>query len=309
MDAKVGAIVLFLAVAVPALAQQAPNGSAVYEANCASCHAQTTAGTQVPGREALRQLAPEAIVTALTFGRMTVQGVSLNDAEKRAVAEFLTGKTIGPPAPPVMVNKCSASPAVTDPSRSPSWNGWGNGVANTRFAKNGGLTAADLPKLKLKWAFGFAGLDSARGQPAIAGGRLFVASENGEVHALDPKTGCSHWIYKAQNGVRTALSVGPYKTASGASAYAVFFGDGRANAYALDANTGKQIWVRKVDEHRFAAITGAPTFHNGRLYVPVQGLSEEGQGGRPQYAVLHVSRKRICARCEYGGCHLEAVHD
>ena len=129
---------------------------------------------------------------------------------------------------------------MRDPSSAGGWNGWGNGVANTRFqsAANGGLTAADLPKLKLKWAFGYSVVTSARAQPIVAGGRLFVASENMEIHALDPKTGCTHWTYKAQAGVRTALSAGPYKGA-GASGYAVYFGDSRANVYAVDANTGK----------------------------------------------------------------------
>jgi polyvinyl alcohol dehydrogenase (cytochrome) len=276
--------VALLAVATTAFAQQAPNGEAVYTATCAACHSQSTAGNNTPGREALRQLSPEAIVTALTVGRMTIQAIGLSDDERRAVAEFLTGKKVTPPGPPVVVNRCTTSPAVTNPANGPSWNGWGNGISNTRYAKTGGLTAADLPRLKLKWAYGYAGVDSARAQPAIAGGRMFVASENGEVHALDPKTGCTHWSFRAQMGVRTALTVGPYRTASGVQGYAVYFGDSRANAYAVDANTGRQIWVRKVDKHRFAAITGAPTLHNGTLYVPVQGLNEEGQGGRAQYA-------------------------
>jgi polyvinyl alcohol dehydrogenase (cytochrome) len=112
---------------------------------------------------------------------------------------------------------------------------------------------------------------------------MFVASENGEVHALDPKTGCTYWTFKAVAGVRTAPVVGPYKAASG-SGYAVYFGDGRANAYAVDANTGQQIWVRKVDEHTAAAITGALAVAGGRVFVPVQGLNEEGQGGRGGYA-------------------------
>ena len=286
------ALVLLLATSSMATAQAreparqentAPNGSALYDANCAQCHSQTTAAANTPPRDALRQLSPEAIVTAMTFGRMQVQAIALSDAEKRAVAEFLTGKIMPPPGPPVIVNRCASSPALSDPARGASWNGWGNGVTNTRYASGGGITAADLPRLTLKWAFGYAGVDSARAQPAVAGGRLFVASENGEVHALDPRTGCTHWTFRAQKGVRTALSVGRYRTRAGASGFAVFFGDGSANAYAVDATTGRQIWVRKVDDHKFAAITGAPTYHNGRLYVPVQGLNEEGQGGRPQY--------------------------
>ena len=46
---------------------------------------------------------------------------------------------------------------MADPAASASWNGWGNDNSNTRFqpAAQARLTAADVPKLKLKWAFGF----------------------------------------------------------------------------------------------------------------------------------------------------------
>jgi polyvinyl alcohol dehydrogenase (cytochrome) len=230
-------------------------------------------------------MTPEAIFNSLTLGRMMVQAISLTEPEQRAVSVALAGRPFAPPSPPVVVNRCPTSPPMRDPASPGGWNGWGNGVSNTRFqsAANGGLTAADLPKLKLKWAFGYSIVTSARAQPTLAGGRLFVASENGEVHALDPKTGCTHWTFKAQAGVRTAPSAGPYKNAAGTAGYAVYFGDARTNVYAVDANTGQQIWVRKVDEHRSASLTGAPTVYGGKVFVPVQGLNEEGQGGNAKY--------------------------
>jgi polyvinyl alcohol dehydrogenase (cytochrome) len=40
--------------------------------------------------------------------------------------------------------------------------------------------------------------------------------------------------------------------------------------------------MRKVDDHPFARITGSPTFHDGRLYVPLSSY-EEAQGADPQY--------------------------
>ena len=159
--------------------------------------------------------------------------------------------------------------------------GWGNDVTNSRNAAQAGFTAADLPKLTLKWAFAYQGATSSRVQPALAGGKLFAASDNGELHALDPKTGCTYWTFKAESGVRSALTVGPYKT-NGRSGYAVFFGDQRANAYAIDTVTGQQIWKRKVDEHQAAAITGAIAIQDGKAFVAVQGLNEEGTGGRGQ---------------------------
>jgi polyvinyl alcohol dehydrogenase (cytochrome) len=274
-------VLLFLGLALPAAAQTPIDGAAVYERACASCHSTNASGA--PTREMLRTFSPEAIHNALVNGKMQVQGSTISDAERRAVAIFLAGRAFSTaPSASTAAANCTASPAMSDPARGPSWNGWGNGALNTRYAKDGGLTAADLPKLKLKWAFGYANVNAARAQPAYAGGRLFVASENGEVHALDPKTGCMHWTYKAQAGVRTALAVGAYKNSTG-SGNAVYFGDGKANAYAVDANSGREIWVRKVDDHASAAITGAPTYSAGRLYVPVQGLNEEGQGGRGGY--------------------------
>jgi len=266
--------------AATASAQQAPDGAATFNRTCATCHreGQNTAPTPT----VLRQLTPEGIVNSLTNGRMQVQGASLSDAERRAIAQFLTGRAPAAGTATVVANKCTASPAMTDAATTPGWNGWGNGVANTRFAANSGLSASDLPRLKLKWAFGYAGVNAARAQPTIAGGRLFVASENGEAHALDPKTGCTHWTYKAQAGIRTGLVVGPYKTAAGAG-QAVYFGDVKANAYAVDAQTGRELWVRKVDDHVAASLTGAPTVSGDKVFVPVQGLNEEGQGGTGKY--------------------------
>jgi len=172
--------------------------------------------------------------------------------------------------------KCGTNPQLTNPSAGTRWNGWGVNVSNTRFqpADQARLSAADVPKLKLKWAFGIPNVMQARSQPAIAGGRLYMASDSGMVYALDPKTGCTYWTYKAQASIRAAISV---------DARAVYFADTRANAYALDRSTGAQLWVRKVDDHAFAKSTGAPTLYDGRLYVTAAGVGEETSATRADY--------------------------
>jgi polyvinyl alcohol dehydrogenase (cytochrome) len=276
-------LALLLVTTPPAAAQQPAaqqsNGSAVFERACATCH--QAGQTAVPPPDVLRALAPEAIVNSLTNGKMAVQGAALTAAERSAVAQFLTGRAPVAAAASVATNRCTAATPTADPAQGPAWMAWGNDATNSRFAPQGGLTAAQLPNLKLKWAFGYNGATSARVQPAMAGGKLFAASDNAELHALDPRTGCTYWTFKAESGVRSALTVGPYKTA-GRSGYAVFFGDQRANAYAIDSITGQQIWKRKIDEHPAAAITGAPTIADGKVFVPAQGLNEEGSGGRGQ---------------------------
>jgi polyvinyl alcohol dehydrogenase (cytochrome) len=273
-------VAVVLAVAGTASAQppaQPPAGDAVFARACATCH--QAGQTAVPPPDALRAYTPEAIVNALTNGKMAAQGATLTTAERVAVAQFLTGRSFA--ASSGRANRCTAATPAADPLQGPRWMAWGNDTTNARYAAQGGLTAQDLPRLKLKWAFAYEGATSARVQPALAGGKLFAASDNAELHALDPKTGCTYWTYRAEFGVRSALTVWPYRS-GGATRYAVFFGDQRANAYAVDTVTGQLVWKRKVDDHQFAAITGAIAVADGRAFVPVQGLGEEGSGGRGQ---------------------------
>lgn len=270
------------AAAVNAVNAQESDGAELFATACAACH-DNPAMTETPQLPLLREMLPGAIVNTLTNGVMRVQGSALSAEQHIAVAEFVTGKAVDRTAS-FFVNRCEQSKPVTAVGNPGDFNGWGNGIANARYARNGGLTAADLDKLELKWAFGYKNVESARAQPTYVDGRLFVASENAEVHALDPATGCTIWSFTADAGVRTALMVGPYEMADGTTGFAAYFGDQSANAYAVDANSGELIWKREIDDHPSAAITGPLTVHDGRVYVPTQGLNEEGSGARGGYA-------------------------
>jgi polyvinyl alcohol dehydrogenase (cytochrome) len=64
--------------------------------------------------------------------------------------------------------------------------------------------------------------------------------------------------------------------------WAAYFGDQKAQAYAVDAATGTLLWKVKVEEHPAAMITGAPALYEGRVYVPDSSY-EEVTGGSPKY--------------------------
>ncbi|MBI3401265.1 MAG: PQQ-binding-like beta-propeller repeat protein [Acidobacteria bacterium] len=96
-------------------------------------------------------------------------------------------------------------------------------------------------------------------------------------------------MYRAKSAVRTAIVIGPRTTGErgprsdqAGTGITAYFGDGRANVYALDAASGDLLWSRNVDEHPSAHVTGTPTLYNNRLFVPVAS-GEEGQGGNPRY--------------------------
>ena len=219
----------------------------------------------------MRDRSPDAIVTALTSGTMALQGQDLTILDRRAVAEYITGRAASGDPIGTSVGRCESTPAIGDLLIGPHWSGWGAGGENLRFqsSESAGLGVDQVPGLTLKWAFGFPESTSAWGQPAVAGGRVYVGSQNGVVYSLDAKTGCSHWTYVARGGVRTAISVGALD-----DGHALFFGDTGARVYAIDAATGAEVWSQKVESHPGARITGAPTLHEDRLYVPVSSIEE-----------------------------------
>jgi len=254
---------------------QSSDGAMLYDGACATCHDTPAPTSRAPQKDALRQRSPEAIVDALTGGAMRYQGLSLSGAERRAVAEYLSGRALGGDLTGAAAARCTSPPGPPPPTSLVAWNGWGPTIENTHFqsADAAGLTAGQVPTLTLKWAFGFPDTTSAWAQPAIAGGRLFVGSQNGTVYALDAKTGCVIWTFTANGGVRASISIG------GGRAY---FSDQKGWAYALDAANGKQIWSRKVEDHPLIRLTGSPALYDGRLYVPTSSYEEAGKS--PTYA-------------------------
>jgi polyvinyl alcohol dehydrogenase (cytochrome) len=164
-------------------------------------------------------------------------------------------------------------------SNGPAWLGWGGNLSNTRFqdSAGAGLTAADVPRLKVKWAFGFPGDQSANAHPVVVGGRLYVGSAGGTVYSLSAATGCIYWYFETGSTVRGAIGVHHI-----GDSYLAFFGDARANVYAVDALSGKPLWKTKVDDFPVAGITSSPQVYNGRLYVGVKS-GEEAAGADPNY--------------------------
>jgi polyvinyl alcohol dehydrogenase (cytochrome) len=262
----------------PSGAQATADGARLFEERCASCHS-AAASSRAPEADALRSRTAQAILDSLLTGAMRTQGSRLSGAERRAIAEFLGGRPLPGEATGAAAGRCPA--ALRDgTAATASWPGWSPAPANTRFqtADRAALLPQDIPRLTLKWAFGFPDASAAWSQPTVGAGRVFVGSQNGTVYALDARTGCIRWTFAASGGVRTAIVWN-----GGAPGGAVYFGDTAANAYALDAGNGRLLWMRRVDDHPLARITGSPAWHDGRLFVPVSSY-EESQGADPQYA-------------------------
>ncbi len=251
-------------------------GEQNFAQRCVSCHAKPAG--RIPDIGALRQRSPEQLVQAMRSGAMRAQASGLSVFQMQGIAWFLTGRMpIERAAAVDEPNRCTREPrSARDANRMQSllapladdWNGWGRDHANTRYAPNPGFKAADLPRLRLKWAFGYRG-SYVYGQPVIVAGRVYVTSSSGRVHSLDLATGCVHWSYSAETAVRSAIVVG---NVGGLTA--LYFGDDAGNVYALQAADGRLLWKRRVDAHEQARITGALKLHGDVIYVPVSSFEE-----------------------------------
>ena len=265
------------AIAAAAQAQPAaPDGAAIYEARCKACH--EGGNPRAPGTADLAQRPAADIVGALTGGIMAPMAQGLSDADKQAVATYLTAaspaRANGQEMPQVAIKggvvgtdpKCAANPPIK--AGPGDWSSMGVDDASTRFQRHPGLSAADVPKLKVKWAFSMTG----GGQPAVVGDWLFVTNRSGKFYALDARTGCVHWSVDDLVS-RTTPMVAPSKISPSGWLTVVSQSDRVVRAF--DAQTGKQLWKSaELETHPISVLTGTPVIVGDRLIVPISSIEE-----------------------------------
>jgi polyvinyl alcohol dehydrogenase (cytochrome) len=278
--AFIRAAVGLLAVAASARAlPDAPSGEAIFAARCAMCHdAPPSADNRAPPKALLKQMSVARIIRTMDFGAMMSLTYMLDRAQREAVAAYLgvPGEDRAPPPSAFCAQRAVtiAKPATGD------WNGWSPAATNARYQARPGLSAAQLGRLRLKWAFGFAGDVNAFAPPAVLSTNLFVGSAGGSIYALDARTGCIHWHYQADGPVRSAMLVAPLD--AGGARHAVLFGDQAGRFYALAGETGELLWRARPDEHEATKLTGTPIARDGIVYVPVASW-EESRPLNPAY--------------------------
>jgi polyvinyl alcohol dehydrogenase (cytochrome) len=244
-------------------------GEPLFEQHCASCHLGQV--PKAPHKMFLQMMSPDAIQASLEQGVMRPQAAGMTPEQRRLVATYLGGDHVAHKAAP----RCDGKAAFFDARREPVTAGWGLSPENTRFipADVAGLSAGDLPRLEVKWAFAFPGALRVRSQPSVAYGAIYVGSQDGTVYALDLDTGCVRWTFRARAEVRTAIVHEPPAAArSRNSVPLVYFGDLIAWVYAVDAFTGELKWSQKADDHPNATVTASPAWHDGALYVASSAL-------------------------------------
>jgi polyvinyl alcohol dehydrogenase (cytochrome) len=128
---------IFCALLFSACNLSAQEGATLYKKSCASCHDANI--ERVPSRDVLQAMSPEHVLEVMESGAMVPMSSRLSAAERRAVAEFVAGKSFGhmlQTAPPPQAMCAAATADFTEPLPGPLWNGWGANLTNSRLFWN-----------------------------------------------------------------------------------------------------------------------------------------------------------------------------
>ncbi len=137
-----------------------------------------------------------------------------------------------------------------------------------------------MKDLEVAWVAAFPQTPTMRSQPVIVGSTIFIAAtDSGRLYALDANTGCVKWHYVSDMTLRSSLT---FAEATDHSPAAIIMGDAAGFVHAVDAKTGKKLWISEARLNEYNRITGAPVVHDGKVFAPVSAI-EVNYAGQDDY--------------------------
>jgi alcohol dehydrogenase (cytochrome c) len=198
------------------------------------------------------------------------------------------GTTAGLLAAGLAAGACGGTPATSENAAAPkplataSWPYPNGDLSNTRDATGSTITSGNVSGLKQAWTFhitgsaasGVGSVGALAANPIIVDGVVYIQDLDANVYALGLATGRLLWQYHLGT---------PMKSGPGPDGVAVVdgavYGISPTTAFALNAHTGKKLWV---DSHLLNAGQGTfeiqPQVADGRVYLASAYGSGSGGG-------------------------------
>ena len=180
------------------------------------------------------------------------------------------------PAPPAPVSSLlqNYKPVTADRLKNPedsdwlmirrTYDGWG-------YSPLEQITTGNVSRLQPMWVFSTGQANGHEAPPMVNNGVMFVSTPGSQVIAIDAKTGIILWRYRRPL-IEGAIVLHP--TTRGIALYGdkVYFATNDAMLVALDAKSGREAWVTKVEENKNGYyITLAPLVADGKVMVGASG--------------------------------------
>jgi quinohemoprotein ethanol dehydrogenase len=162
-----------------------------------------------------------------------------------------------------------------------NWLSYGRTHDEQRFSPLTDINADTVGKLGLAWSDD---LDTARGQeatPLVIDGVLYVSTAWSMVKAYDAATGKKLWEYDPEVPRETLVKTCCDAVNRGVAAFEgkIFVATLDGRLVALDAATGKEVWVKRTfDAKQDFTITGAPRIVKGRVMIGSAGAEYIARG-------------------------------
>lgn len=255
-------------------------GKAVYDQWCASCH-NDGGQSGAPSYEAIRQLNRATVKYALELGYMKIQAKDVPKEELAQLIDWLPSAE-GTNDSWITAARCPVKTREVRLEGQPRYSttfGVGDDGTRSQSAELAGLTRDQMKDLEVAWVAAFPQTPTMRSQPVIVGDTLFIAAtDSGRLYALDTNTGCVKWHYVSDMTLRSSLTFAEMENGEGA----IVMGDAAGFVHAVDARTGRKLWVSNARLNEYNRITGAPVVHDGKVITPVSAI-EVNYAGADDY--------------------------
>ena len=147
-------------------------------------------------------------------------------------------------------------------------------LAGTRVAPGSTIDSGNVGTLVPRWRFRLTGKPTVTGSfastPVVSGSTVYAQDLRSDVYALDLETGTPRWVhrYRAANEGPNGLAVDDGRV----------YGATDAEAFALSAETGEELWRRHLTSTSEQFVDVAPVPWQGLVFLGTVGYAPFGRG-------------------------------
>jgi alcohol dehydrogenase (cytochrome c) len=162
---------------------------------------------------------------------------------------------------------------LANAAREPAnWLSYSGEFSGQRYSALDQITPANIKALKLKWVYQAAQQGGWQSSPLVVDGIMYLTQRPNDVVALDARTGRVFWIYHHKLDPIQIVCCGANNRGLAMLGSTLFMGTLDARLVAVDARSGKPLWITKVaDNHASYSITLAPLVVKDKVVIGVGG--------------------------------------
>lgn len=164
-----------------------------------------------------------------------------------------------------------------------SWLTAGRDYQQSYYSPLKKVNKRNIKQLGFAWQYEIDTTHGFEATPTVVDGVMFTSGPKGAVYALDAKTGSQHWHFEPNidtSVLRKASTGSPVNRGVAVWEGIVYVASLDGYLYALNADTGKTLWIKDTitERDRGYTITGAPYIANNKVVIGNSGADLDARG-------------------------------